>query len=647
MAANPWDEFKTPPSADPWAAFAPVNKPVADSSGIPAERRTYSLAEVPVEMVKNVPKSAKQFYGGVLQAVTHPLQTLTGILDLGVGALRNSLPQNVVNFVDQVDSDPEAMQRAVKTANAIGGVYKDRYGNYDAIKRTFAEDPVGAAGDLSTLLTGGGAAAARLGATQTGAALAKAGALTNPFAPVAPLVKAPFKAASKGAEFVYNAFDPKSTAYLTAVEGRGPVVLNALRQPSEIVPGSLPTAAQAASPAGSTRFAAMGEQAAKTAPTPFFERGETQKAAQLAAVRKVGGTPAELEAAEAARKSTAAQLYGIADKTMVAADDTFTALLDRPSMEKVIARAADLAAEKGQPFQIGKNRPQQTVPSSIVDESGVPLGQTVIPGETAKYSGSSLHAMKMAFDDLIKNPERFGIGSAEAAAIKRTRGQFLNWVESKAPAYATARETFAAQSKPINQMQVGQFLEGKLEPVLGEEAARLRSAGFASALKEAPSTIKRATGDARFQDLSDVLTPEQIKIIDDVRADLARAQLTERQAAAARGTGPNANLLGTETLGAARAPNMLNRTAALANDLMRRLQGKLDQKLAIQLAAEMLDPAAAAKALEKALARQARGEKLANPFKKTGKAATEIFRAPAAVNMLAPAYQPQNAFVEQ
>ena len=40
------------------------------------------------------------------------------------------------------------------------------------------------------------------------------------------------------------------------------------------------------------------------------------------------------------------------------------------------------------------------------------MGQTVIPGEVAQYPGSSLHAMKMAFDDLIKNPERFGIGVA-------------------------------------------------------------------------------------------------------------------------------------------------------------------------------------------------------------------------------------------
>jgi hypothetical protein len=68
----------------------------------------------------------------------------------------------------------------------------------------------------------------------------------------------------------------------------------------------------------------------------------------------------------------------------------------------------------------------------------------------------------------------------------------------------------------------------------------------------------------------------------------------------------------------------------------------LDQKLAIELAAEMLDPAAAAAALEKAMVRQAKGERLADPFKKTGKAASAVLRTPAAINALAPISEAQN-----
>ena len=641
MADNPFAQYapKQEAAANPFAQYAATSTP----SEIPATRRSYLLSEVPLEAGKNLPTSAGQFVGGVVQAVTSPLQTLTGILDLGAGALRNSLPKSVSGFIDKFDSDPAAAQRASEVASAVGGMYKDRYGSYDAIKRTFAEDPVGTAADLSTLLTGGGAAAGKLGATQTGAAMSKAGNMINPMRPIAPVIEAPFKMAGKAAGAVFNALDPKSTAYLTAVEGRGPEIVNALRNQTEIVPGSMPTAAQAAAPVGATRFSAMGESASRTTPTPFFEREQAQKAAQLAAVQQVGKTPAELKAAEAVRSATAKELYGLSDEALVPADKTFTGLLDRPSMDKVIARASELAAEKGIPFQMGQNRPAQTIASSILDAEGKPMGVTTIPGEVAKYPGSSLHMMKMAFDDLIKNPERFGIGANEVGAINSTRGKFLNWVEDKAPAYKTARETFAAQSKPINQMQVGQFLEGKLTPALGEETARLRAAGYAGALDQAPGTIKRATGQSRFDELSQVMTPDQIKVLESVRDDLARAKLAESQASAARGAGPNVNLMGTETLGNVRAPNFINNVTTVANDILRRLQGKLDQKLAIELAADMLDPAAAAAALEKALARQAKGEKMAEPFKKTGKAASQVLRTPATINMLAPQSENQNA----
>jgi hypothetical protein len=142
------------------------------------------------------------------------------------------------------------------------------------------------------------------------------------------------------------------------------------------------------------------------------------------------------------------------------------------------------------------------------------------------------------------------------------------------------------------------------------------------------------------------MTPDQIKVLESVRDDLARDKLAESQASAARGAGPNVNLMGTETLGNVRAPNFINNVTTVANDILRRLQGKLDQKLAIELAAEMLDPAAAAAALEKALARQAKGEKMADPFKKTGKAASQVLRTPAVVNMLAPQSENQNALAQ-
>jgi len=72
----------------------------------------------------------------------------------------------------------------------------------------------------------------------------------------------------------------------------------------------------------------------------------------------------------------------------------------------------------------------------------------------------------------------------------------------------------------------------------------------------------------------------------------------------------------------------MSRVTAVANVILTRLQGKINQKLAIEMATEMLDPKAAAAAMEKALAREARGQKLADPFKAVGGAAYAGARSP-------------------
>ena len=129
----------------------------AVQSGVPGPRQSYGAMEVPSAAISNLPASAKRFAGGLYEAVTSPVQTLKAAADVAAGALQNVLPEKAVNFINQFDGNPEASKRAVEMANAVGGLYKERYGTYEGIKRTLAEDPVGAAADLSTLLTGGAA----------------------------------------------------------------------------------------------------------------------------------------------------------------------------------------------------------------------------------------------------------------------------------------------------------------------------------------------------------------------------------------------------------------------------------------------------------------------------------------------------------
>jgi hypothetical protein len=127
--------------------------------------------------LSNVGTSAGKFVGGLAEAVTSPIQTGKALLDVAAGGLQKALPKGVVDFVNSLDS-PEgqaAAQRAANTASAVGGHYAQRYGSVEGLKKTLYEDPVGAAGDISALLSmGAGAVRAIPAATQTGFKVAKA-----------------------------------------------------------------------------------------------------------------------------------------------------------------------------------------------------------------------------------------------------------------------------------------------------------------------------------------------------------------------------------------------------------------------------------------------------------------------------------------
>ena len=104
----------------------------APSGGVPGPRRQWS--DVPGEALANLPASAGKFVGGLYEAVTSPVQTVKGLLDIGAGALQNLTPKIVKDFVNQFETNPEAAQRAVATANAVGGEYAKRYGSVEGFK---------------------------------------------------------------------------------------------------------------------------------------------------------------------------------------------------------------------------------------------------------------------------------------------------------------------------------------------------------------------------------------------------------------------------------------------------------------------------------------------------------------------------------
>jgi hypothetical protein len=182
MATNPFAQYAAQPApeANPFAQYA---APPPAPSEVPGPRRSYTALQVPGAALANVPKSAKQFATNLYEAVTNPVQTVSAVLDIGAGALQKALPDTVVNFINKFDANPAAATRAIEAANAVGGVYKERYGSYEDVKRTLAEDPVGAAADLSMLFSGGATLASKT-APAVSKTLQTAATATNPLTPV-------------------------------------------------------------------------------------------------------------------------------------------------------------------------------------------------------------------------------------------------------------------------------------------------------------------------------------------------------------------------------------------------------------------------------------------------------------------------------
>jgi hypothetical protein len=118
--------------------------------------------------------------------------------------------------------------------------------------------------------------------------------------------------------------------------------------------------------------------------------------------------------------------------------------------------------------------------------------------------------------------------------------------------------TYAQASDKINRLQVGQELEKTLGVALSNKE---NAGGFATAFQEAAKTIKRSTGQARFQKLDEVFTPAEMAKTNAVIKDLERQALTQR-------AGSQLSIDG-QVVQTGQIPPMLSRTALAVNQVLK------------------------------------------------------------------------------
>lgn len=341
-------------------------------------------------------------------------------------------------------------------------------------------------------------------------------------------------------------------------------VISSLQNPQIIVPNSRPTAGQAAVPAGSAEFSALQQIAAQKDPSKYGVAGieGAQQDARQAAVRSVGQTPADLKAAEVVRQISAKQNYGQAYQQAIKGDQQLMKMSDNPYFKDALGDATKLAEAKG-----------------------------IDPKNNLTQF---LHYVKISLDKQLSRTGDTALASTEKEAVQNLKSQLTQWIGQKNPQYDKARQVFANQSKPINQMEVGQYLEQKLANPLetGE-----RAGVYAQALRDAPGTLKRSTGQPRYDELGQVLTPQQTQSVTAVGEDLKRAAMAK---ALAKEGGPAMAKKITGAVPEVAPTGFFDPRISFTRGLYNRLTGNATDKILADLAKNMDKPQKIAEMMQKA-----------------------------------------------
>jgi hypothetical protein len=264
-------------------------------------------------------------------------------------------------------------------------------------------------------------------------------------------------------------------------------------------------------------------------------------------------------------------------------------------MQKAMARAKDMAENQGRPFVLTPNVGRNAL---MAADGG---GQRGI-GSFKQVTGQGLQDLKMSIDAMLADPAA-GIAGKEGDIVKGLRAQLINWMEKQNPEFRAARTKYADLSKPVDRMQVGQYLLDKVQPALADFGALGQETGatYARALRNADQTVRGATGFRGNSSLEALMGPDQMGVLNAVGADLARKSNAQNLG---RGIGSNtfqnfsldniAQQSGAPRLtgGLLELPGVSRATAWMYRET--------DQKMRDMLAEALLDPKKAAELMTRA-----------------------------------------------
>lgn len=225
------------------------------------------------------------------------------------------------------------------------------------------------------------------------------------------------------------------------------------------------------------------------------QAGQSNRNALAEALRGIAQTPEAMEAAQNARNAASTPIYDVVKSQSFAVDPELQTLMQRPAVQNAIKEAQINAMNRGAP---------------------------IMAGESPTIQGDALHEIKMALDAAKNYNPMGGANKAQSGAIGEASNAFNTYLEGRIPEYAQARQTYAQMSKPINQMEIGKKLAEKLIPATaGDMPASLNYATLAKSMQNPDIVAQSATG-FKGARMSDIMTPEQLNLINAVTSDSSK-----------------------------------------------------------------------------------------------------------------------------
>lgn len=326
-------------------------------------------------------------------------------------------------------------------------------------------------------------------------------------------------------------------------------VSEALIRSKAIVPGAEPTASEALAgiPSGSP-ISALQKASFEQAGGLSKQAGERwlDQAIARAKMLSFAGTDNDLAKAIEARKLATDPLYDAVNKStatvrvspvMSYLNETIQKNAKRSSVVDPLTKIRDgliVATETGSKLE---NRPQMVM--SLLNEVKDMLGKKTVDGQP-QY---------------------------DVAVLARTKELLDNQLGLAVKEYRQANDIFKAMSDPINQMQVGRYLQEKLVNPIGTETP----GAFIRTLDDAAKLIKKSTGMSRFNSIEDILSPENAAKVKAVASDLERSL-------AAKSPLQKTNVTGGIAGEVPQAPHILSRPVLIMNTALKHVFGDVEEK---------------------------------------------------------------------